>query len=657
MPTYQERFLAIGEYMAAGLYEEEERSLFYRKALGTRRYYENRPLIEYSGELLYPSGCDKKDVTIAPHFINFDLNYELLKTKDAELAKMFGSDFYKYKSSVPKEHCVAGDMFTHSMPNYARIAKEGLYSYESRIKNIEDTDLREGLIHLLEGIKCYVKRCVEYLESVGAPDSLVNALKKVPLSPAENIYEALVSRNFVFYLDNCDNLGSITEDLLPYFKGENVVDVLKNLYDNIDANSGYSMSLGTNYSDLTIQCLEASKGKRRPMIELLVNEDTPDEVWKKAFEVVKTSNGQPAFYNEKAILDGLRKKMPYISQADVRKFCGGGCTETMLEGMTLAGSLDAGINLALIFHETILKHLPVSESFEDFYAAYIMEVSLVVDKVTAEISNSQRERSKYNPQPMRTLLIDDCIDKGVDYNAGGARYTWSIINFAGLINVIDGMLAIRDFVYANREYAPDRFAELIKNDDEKLLNTLKNHTVCFGIDNEDANEFSSKISTEIYSLLEGKKPYLGGVFLPASIQFMTAANAGKNVGATPDGRRAGAPLCDSLAAIFGKDVKGPTALLKSVTSLSLDKALGIPVLNFNVEETFDEATLKALIKSYVKLGGVQMQISCASRERLLAAYDNPEEHKNLVVRVGGYSEYFYRLSDDLKKLIIDRSIH
>ena len=81
------------------------------------------------------------------------------------------------------------------------------------------------------------------------------------------------------------------------------------------------------------------------------------------------------------------------------------------------------------------------------------------------------------------------------------------------------------------------------------------------------------------------------------------------------------------------------------------------MLNFNVEESFDEATLKSLIKSYVRLGGIQMQISCASKERLLAAYENPEEHKNLIVRVGGYSDYFYRLSDELKKVMIDRTIH
>jgi formate C-acetyltransferase len=157
-------------------------------------------------------------------------------------------------------------------------------------------------------------------------------------------------------------------------------------------------------------------------------------------------------------------------------------------------------------------------------------------------------------------------------------------------------------------------------------------------------------------MLDDKKPPFGEGFLPASIQFMSQVEAGKKVGATPDGREAGAPLCDSLAAIFGKDTKGPTALLNSVTSLNLYRALGVPVLNFNINPDFRNEVLKALILGYMKQGGIQMQITCISREMLEEAYINPEEHKNLVVRVGGYSEYFYRLSDELKRMVIERTI-
>jgi formate C-acetyltransferase len=145
-------------------------------------------------------------------------------------------------------------------------------------------------------------------------------------------------------------------------------------------------------------------------------------------------------------------------------------------------------------------------------------------------------------------------------------------------------------------------------------------------------------------------------FLSSSIQFMSQVGAGKNVGATPDGRRCGEPLCDSLAAIFGRDTKGPTALLNSVTALDLKSALGTPVVNFNIQKSFDDNILRALITGYMKRGGVQLQISCVSREDLLDAVEHPELHGNLVVRVGGYSEYFTRLSPELQKMVIDRTI-
>lgn len=148
----------------------------------------------------------------------------------------------------------------------------------------------------------------------------------------------------------------------------------------------------------------------------------------------------------------------------------------------------------------------------------------------------------------------------------------------------------------------------------------------------------------------------GEGFLSASIQFKSQVDAGKKIGATPDGRPAGAPLCDSLAAIFGKDTLGPTALLNSIVSLDLKRALGVPVVNFNVTQSFNDNILKALILGYIKQGGIQLQLTYASREELLDAYEHPERHGNLIVRVGGYSEYFNSLSDELKRMIINRTI-
>lgn len=644
------KLLELNEYNAAGLFEEPDRGLFYRKALGLKRFYENCSLTEYKGELLYPSGQNER-----PSFMSgMSVNWRKIEETDKELSDRIKSDFFKYHSSVPDIHTVAGDMYIHSMPNYERIIKEGFLSYYPRIEKIEDTDIRDGLKLLLDGISTYLNRSVEYLESVNADNKLISALKKVPMQPADTLYEAVVAWNFIMYLDACDNLGCVATGLYPYYKGEDITDLLRNLFDNLEANDGYSMALGMDYNPLTLQCLEASKGKSRPMIELFVDENTPDEIWEKAFEVIRTSNGQPAFYNPNVLLDGLQKKFKNISDEDIKRFCGGGCTEAMIAGLSNVGSLDAGIHLLYILDDCIKNKLTVSDSFEAFYNSFIEEVNKDICQVTKEISNSQIRRAKYNPLPMRTLLVDDCIDSGLDYNNGGARYKWSIINFAGMINVIDSLLVIRDFVFENKIYLQEEFIQKLKDNDKNFLSILKNHNISFGKDIPEVNEFSAKVSSDIYSTLDDKKPAIGEGFLPASIQFQSAVGAGKRIDATPDGREKGAPLCDSLAAIFGKDTKGPTALLNSVTSLNLDRALGVPVLNFNINPDFKDEILRSMILGYMKQGGIQMQITCISREMLEEAYRNPEEHKNLVVRVGGYSDYFYRLSDELKRLVINR---
>ena len=651
------KLLQMGEYSAAGLFEEPERSLFYRKALALRRYYEHCELPEYNGKPLYPSGVLNGGLAIIPnYFFGIVDDWGKLRSVEPEAADAIAKEFFQYKSSVPAEHTVAGNMYTHSMPHYERVLREGLNSYKERVMKAEDADFREGLMHLLCGIETYVSRCVAYLEQVNADTKLIDALERVPMYPAKTVYEAVVAWNFVMYLDNCDNLGCVDSGLMPYYHGENIVPLLENLFDNLDENNGYSMALGKPCNAVTEQCLLAAAGKRRPMIELFVDENTPETVWEKALQLVRSGGGQPAFYNPRVLLKGLRERFPSLTEEDALQFCGGGCTESMIAGMSNVGSLDAGINLLLILENVLKTKLAESKSFEELYDRYIEEVRAVVDSVTTEIRNSQCQRANVNPLPMRTLLIDDCIDSATEYNHGGARYCWSIVNFAGIINVIDAFMSVKKAVFEEKSLTPDALLDGLAKNDAVFLKQLRENKSCFGVDNEEVNAFSHRLTETIFGMLQGKKTYYGEGFIPASIQFMSQVAAGIGIGATPDGRACDAPLCDSLGAVFGKDTKGPTALLKSVTSLDLKQMLGVPVLNFNINPSFNDEVLKGLILGYMSLGGIQMQITCISAQQLQEAYENPELHKNIVVRVGGYSEYFSRLSDELKRMVIDRTI-
>ncbi len=653
----KERFSALGEYMAAGLFEDQDRSVFYRLSKGLRRYWECCALPEYTGKPLYPSGKLDKTAAITPCFMEGTAISAEFKEKQPELTRWFENDFRKYRSYVPFVHTVACDMAEHSLPHYERVVNEGFLSYIPRIEKIADTEMRDGLLEIMAGIQNYHSRCVEYLRSVNADKKLLDALEQVPMKPARNVYEAILTWNFVMYFDGCDNLGCVASGLAPYHKGEDIVALLENLYDNLDINNGYSMALHCDELDLTLQCLEACKGKRRPQVELLVDENTPDVIWKKAFECMRTNNGQPAFYNKKVLYTGLAKRLPMLKETDLKHFCGVGCTESSIAGVSNVGSGDAGINVLWILSNYIRDHLSDAKDFDAFYDGFLAKVHEETEEVLEAINKSQLDRAKHSPLPMRALLIDDCIDKGRDFNNEGARYGWSLVYFEALSNVLDSLLVIRDFIFRDKKYSKDEFLSLLCANDEVFLDKCRNHPVHHGIDNEEANALANKLTTDIYSYLDDRKPVMGDAFIPAAIMFRSMAIHGKHVPATPDGRRDGDPLADSLGAALSKDTKGPTALLKSVTSMNLARALGTPVLNFRIDPDITDENMKALVLTYMQLGGIQMQVTCINREVLMEAYKNPEMHKNLVIRVGGYSDFFCNLSDELKETVIKRNVH
>jgi formate C-acetyltransferase len=274
--------------------------------------------------------------------------------------------------------------------------------------------------------------------------------------------------------------------------------------------------------------------------------------------------------------------------------------------------------------------------------------------VLEKISAYQKRRAEYKPHPVRTLLIDDCIDRAKDINAGGARYYWIVVNVAGLINVIDSLLALRDLVYDKQEFSPPAFLAALAEGSGAFQAKLR-CCPCFGVDNPAADHLAAAFAGAVFDIFSERAPYLGGRFLPASIQFATYADAGRGVGATPDGRAAASPLADSLGPIHGKDTAGPTALLNSVAKLPLHKAAGTPILNLRLKKGFLTAALKPLVMGFFAQGGMQVQISCLSREDMLDAREHPEAHRNLIVRIGGYSEYFNDLSRELQDTVIART--
>ncbi|MDP6777540.1 MAG: pyruvate formate lyase family protein [Candidatus Latescibacteria bacterium] len=698
----------LGETFASGYFEEPGAAPVVRMARAARRQLEQVALPEWEGTDLYPSGPysiwarDKAVFFTFSHSMGYNRSrLEALREAHPEYAEMLDaldtamSATFKVGSEIPQQFWVGGDGYTHSIPNFGRIIREGLSSYGDRIeerllaaRDREDSDriaFYEAMQDVLAGIAAFHRRCLDAMSrsdrgdaaTIGGPRS---ALERVPFEPGRNFYEGLVSENFIFYLDGCDSLGRFDQDLgelyerdltegtLTAEEGERLV---RQMWENVDANSGWNTALGGSlpdgssaYNGLTLACLRAARGLRRPNLALRVRRDMSEPVFDAALDTIATGCGLPALYNEEGYLAALMGFHLNLQDEDLVDFAFGGCTETMVHGKSNVGSLDAGLNLVGILTETLDRELIGAESFDALLAAYTDDVRDAIALLADSVSRDQELKAQHQPQPMRSLLIDNCIDAGQEYNAGGARYNWSVINVGGMANAVDSLSAIRTLVFEMGEVSGAELLAAMRQDFVGYEVLLKQIQGCprFGNDRPDVDALAAELSESVFKEFQRYAPWRGGKFLPGCLMFVTYARAGEGVMATPDGRLAGEPIADSAGPVQGRDRSGPTAMLNSVTRLAQELAPGTLVVNARfarsmLDSSEQRSRLKGLIRTYFQNGGMQIQINVVDQTVLKDAIVHPERHEDLIVRIGGYSEYFNRLSPALKASVLERTEH
>ena len=697
-PFSQSRLLLqAGEPFAAGLCECPEATPFERYARAYRRWFEDGPLAAYEGGHLYPAGPKPAtSATVTPNYSStMAWNRRGFDERLPQFASPTRQAFEEFKRLLNKEgekicfgdgvknHTVGGQGYTHAIVHYGRVLAEGLDDYEERVRaglaRSSDAATRgfyTGLLDLLAGIRALHSRLIEQVRQSTRPnrDRLIAALSRVPFQPARSFYEAMVAYNFVYYLDGCDNPGRLDAVLEPYYQAapdrDDAISLLSEFADNVSANAGWTAALGGSHADGTPDYLEmteivlaATHGRFRPTLELRVRPDMPDSLWKAAFDSLASGNGQPAFYNESEYLAGLREADLGLVEDDLVQWCGGGCTETMIHGCSNVGSLDAGFNMPLVLVETLRRTLTNdSATFEEVLAAFRADMRGVIHEVLGALNKHFVARALHRPQPIRSLLMDDCVERGRDFNDGGARYNWSIVNVAGLANVADSLEALRSVVFNDRAVTPRELRDVLELNFEggEALRRRLAAAPKYGNDHARVDALAAEVADFVYREIRAFPCARGGRFLPSHIMFETFAWAGMEVGATPDGRRAGEPLADSAGPMQGRDTNGPTAMLRSVARLPQRLAVGTPVLNmrFSKPTLASDAgrrRLRTLIETYFRLGGLQVQISVVDRAELEDALIHPELHKNLIVRIGGYSTHFNRLSPELKMEVIRRT--
>ncbi|MCK5803329.1 MAG: hypothetical protein KAI66_10875 [Lentisphaeria bacterium] len=702
----------LGEHFAAGYFELPDATPVRRWSRAVRRRFEHRRIPPYDGTRLFPAGqnTDGAQNRIVAASYSFTWSYQHAQTENiapdpdekqqdalAELAADM-ERLAKETDCIHTPHTAGGRGYTHSVPHYGRVLREGLDSYETRVakrltqaracNDNQAVDLLMGLLDVLAGIRAWHANIVAALRKHAPADEperarrerLVQALEQVPFQPARSFFEAIVAYNLVFYMDECDNPGRVDYELDPYFsqderKGltdpEEAEALLRELWVNTDANSGWSASIGGSlpdgqpaYNPLTQACLRAARGMRRPNLQLRIRHDMPDQVWEEALNTLETGTGLPALHNEEEYIRSLRGAHLGIRSEDFALVNGAGCTETLIHGHSNVGSLDAGLNLPLVLVDTLERHLATTSSFEHLLEAFKNDLRGAVREIADHVNRDQEAKARWRPQPMRSLLMDDCIDNGIEYNAGGARYNWSVINVAGLANMVDSLTAVREMVFEQKRLSGGELARALRDDFEGAEPLRRQLAQCskFGNDHVKTDELARHLADFVFRELLAHAPWRGGKFLGSCLMFVTYVAAGKGVGATPDGRRAGAPIADSAGPMQGCDRNGPTAMIKSLGTIPHHLAPGTLVVNARFGKALfttpaERKKLRALVRSYFDLGGMQIQINVVDQKLLRDAVDHPDNYPNLVVRMGGYSEYFCRLTPELRQTLLERTEH
>lgn len=414
----------------------------------------------------------------------------------------------------------------------------------------------------------------------------------------------------------------------------------------------------------------------QPSSMVQVSKKNPDRLLKRALKIIKTGFGQPSIFNTDAIIQELTRQGKSIIDAR----CGGasGCVEAGAfgkESYILTGYFNIPKILEITLHNGFdprtQKQIGLKtgdpqtfNSFDEFYSAFEKQLNHFINiKIKGNLI-IERIYAKYMPAPFLSLLIDDCISKGKDYNAGGARYNSSYIQGVGLGTITDSLSAIKYHVFENKSCSMNELIELLNSNFENkkdFRDKLYFETPRYGNDDDRADDITQRVFETYFNAVDGKPNTKGGHFRIDLLPTTCHVYFGSVLGATPDGRFAKEPVSEGISPVQGVDVHGPTSVIKSASKIDHLRTGGT-LLNQKFTPQFletDEGIEKIvhLIRTYFKLDGHHIQFNVVNADILREAKKHPEKYRDLIVRVAGYSDYFVDLGEDLQNEIINRTEH
>jgi formate C-acetyltransferase len=459
---------------------------------------------------------------------------------------------------------------------------------------------------------------------------------------------------------------------------------------------------------LSYACLDATIRTRlpQPSVSIRVWKGSPETLMHKGAELARTGIGMPAWFSDDAIMASMQRRG--VTQDDARNYCILGCVEPNVGGKTLGMHGAAFFNLVKVLEITLNNGMcdgiqvgpPTGNaskfgSIDEMLIAYQRQMAHFVKLMTTAINELDRAHAEGSPLPYQSSLICSCVARGISAQEGGAVYNMTATQGVGVANVADALMSIKHLVFEKKSLSMEKLmalldcnfatgnrkdamssitsekcayvtessscAPVVRHDEgEYYKQMILNCVHKYGNDFEEVDELARAVALIYCQEVEKYNNARGGTFMTGLYPVSANVPMGKVCGATPDGRCAGEPLADGISPAPGRDKNGPTAVLNSASRLDHTFAGNGALLNQKFHPSAMEgeqglANLSSLVRAYFSNKGSHLQFNVISRETLLDAKKNPENYRNLVVRVAGYSAHFVNLSSDIQDDIISRT--
>lgn len=514
--------------------------------------------------------------------------------------------------------------------------------------------------------------------------------RSVPQNPASSFFEAVQSVHFITYAISLNpliigplqfQLGRPDRYLYPYYKHDIENGIITKeramlLLDclGIQINMRVPRGLSSGYmvggrdkdgntveNELTEMLMQVIDDIRLvyPAVGFCYTPKADEKYLATACRIISHGRSHPAIFNDEIISEGLRRWG--VPEEQSHSYIHSTCVEITPEASSNVWVASPYLNMAGLLLETLSSEYA---SFEEHLSALFKLLDEKIEKNLARQNEYRLMRATHAFNPLLSCFVNDCLERGLDIENGGARYNWIMPSFVGVPNLVDSLYALKKVVYEDKKITAAGLKSALDNnfkDDEPLRRALS-RLPKYGNDLDEVDGLFEVITSHIIEKCKKHKAmHTEGKLIPSMFCYTKHEKFGRETGATPDGRLASLPLGDGAGPCQGRELEGPTASILSSTKWNHRDFIGGIAVNMKFSKsTLGADSLKimeALVKAYMERGGFEMQINVIDRETLEKAKLDPEKYRDIVVRIGGYSDYFTKLSREMQNEVIMRTEH